>query len=319
MKKSIALFAICIAAHAAFADVVSLAPGQQVVIPASQPGSVPVVIEAGLLKQSTQFSFLPALECRNFTATQLNDPNGPASDQTLCDYGGISLVTFLSGNALNINAIKPATIRNTYAQYLYNGAQYPYLLRKDINGTWAGIKIDLINGVPTEVTSPIEYTMTDAYFTNSGLTTGGAYRERNMRLVTSDKKVYSDVAGVSTATKSRPSVTYKQVSFPMWTFDSWEGPALPTSKLAFALTEAERTRVLTEAGFKVTPIGDGTLYAVGSYKTLNLRMTTEGQVLFSDSLGLTKYTRSALRGIHSGLAEEYNPMSFSANIGYFIN
>lgn len=56
MKNWIAMFAVCSAASGAFAEVVSLIPGQQVVVPASVPGSVPVIIEAGLLKQTSQLS-----------------------------------------------------------------------------------------------------------------------------------------------------------------------------------------------------------------------------------------------------------------------
>jgi hypothetical protein len=316
MKKSIALLAICMAAQAAFADVVSLAPGQQIVVPASQPGSVPVVIEAGLLKQTSQLSFLSAYECQNATQAQLKDPNSLTGDSNLCSLDGfIALLNYIGQYKAAITANKPTISKNTYAQA--PAPDSPYLFRIDVNGTWSSIKIDLNTGSPTEVTASIDYNIKNSPTPN--LSTGGAYRERNMRLAAADKKIYSDVEGVNTATKARPSVTYKQVSLSTWTFDSWVGPALPINRLAYASSEVERSRILIEAGFKVTPLGDGTLYAVGSYKTLNMRMTTEGQGLFVNSLGLSKNSRMAVEGINNGNVDSYNPLSLTANIGYFIN
>jgi hypothetical protein len=315
MKKSIALLAICVTAHAAFADVVSLAPGQQVVVPASQPGSVPVVIEAGLLKQTSQLSWLPAYECQNLTAAQLKDPNDAGNDPNTCLVGGIYLLNWTdTGSQVATSVAKPTTQRRTYGYETYNGQTYPWPFRHDFTSTWSGIKVDLQTGRPTEVTASIEYTIQangkPYYFS------GGFYNEKNLRLVAADLKIYSDVNGTNTANKNYPSVNYKQVYAPTWAFDSWVGPALPINRLAFTSSELERTKILTEAGFKVTSIGDGILYAVGSYKTVNLVMTTAGRDLLGNSLGWFKQQRNIIRAI-SG--DDYNPMSFSASIGYFIN
>jgi hypothetical protein len=50
-----------------------------------------------------------------------------------------------------------------------------------------------------------------------------------------------------------------------------------------------------------------------------MRMTTEGQKLMSSSLGLLYPFTSALRYSNNGVDNNYNPVSFSATIGYFIN
>lgn len=213
-------------------------------------------------------------------------------------------------------AKKPASLGDTYVTYMLDpGYQYPY--RSDINGVWSGIQIDLSTGAPTEITTSTDYSL--AVGKSTSYTAGGTYRERNLRLAVADKKVYSDVDGINTATSVRPSVAYKQVGFPVWTFDSWVGPALPISRLASTQNVIARMQYLTEAGFKVTNLGNGTLYAAGTYKTLNMRMTTEGQTLMSNSLGFLKPSVSLLRVYNSGTNGDYNPMSFSATIGYFIN
>ena len=316
MKNWIAMFAVCSAASGAFAEVVSLIPGQRVVVPASAPGSVPVVIEAGLLKQTSQLSFLPDYDCQGYTTSQIaNDPNWVVS----CDGAGMTGMLFYLQRPSNgtLRANKPASLQNTRITYLNDDPGYQYPYRSDINGGWSGIRIDLSTGSPTEVTTLVDYTITTT--PTPSFSTGGIYREKSVRLSATDLKVYSDVDGTSTATKTRSATNYKQVSFPVWTFDSWVGPALPVSRLASTQNVIARTQYLTGAGFKVTDLGDGTLYAVGTYKTLNMRMTTEGQALFSNSLGSLWTYRNALKIFNSGVANYYNPMSFSANIGYFIN
>jgi len=311
MKNWIALFAVCSVAPGAFAEVVSLIPGQQVVVPATQPGSVPVTIEASLLKQTSQLSFLPAYECQGATPAQLKDPNSLVADSNVCSMDGyLSMLNYIGQGKQTITANKPTILRNTYAPG-------PYLFRIDFNGSWPSLKIDLTNGTPTEITTSIDYNIIINRVPY--LSTGGTYREKNIRLSTTDKRIYSDVEGVNTATKFIPSVNYKQVSSPTWTFDSWVGPALPLNRLGSTTSEAERSKILMDAGFKVTPLVDGTLYAVGSYKTLNMRMTTEGQNLFTKILGLLPSARNAIQGLNSGTVDAYNPLSLSANIGYFIN